>query len=45
VCTASFIDEELDRALGIDGLDYASLLVMGIGATPEYQYQGLYPQS
>ena len=29
--TAGFIDEELDRALNIDGLDYASLLVLAVG--------------
>lgn len=29
--TAGFIDEELDRALDLDGLDYASLLVMAVG--------------
>ncbi|MFC6706685.1 SagB/ThcOx family dehydrogenase [Flexivirga alba] len=29
--TAGFIDDELDRALGLDGLDYASLLVMAVG--------------
>jgi SagB-type dehydrogenase family enzyme len=29
--TAGFIDEELDRALNLDGLDYASLLTMAIG--------------
>lgn len=32
--TAGFIDDELDRALDLDGLDYASLLVMAVGNKP-----------
>jgi SagB-type dehydrogenase family enzyme len=35
VCsTAGFIDERLDTALNLDGLDTAASLVMAIGATP-----------
>lgn len=33
--TAGFIDDELDAALGLDGLDVASMLVLLIGASPE----------
>jgi SagB-type dehydrogenase family enzyme len=29
--TAGFIDDELDRALDLDGLDYASFLVLAVG--------------
>jgi SagB-type dehydrogenase family enzyme len=40
VCaTAGFIDEELDRALRIDGLDYASMLVLGLGHRNEIDAQ------